>query len=150
MNIIDQLDATRVTRGTGGETSRNAFGKFSVVCNAITTSTLSLARRVYNRYAKLKTLFIHEETLGGHIEMHGETRGRRTYGVRQPVGTIENISLLILDSLCLSIRPLRISPRTTSQPAKPTAPTTGGETRRISFESVSAGCFAGITYGVRR
>lgn len=61
MNIIDQLDATTVTR-------ENVPKRFwEVRCrrlqDAITILTLSLYGE-YNRYIKLKTLFIHEETLG--------------------------------------------------------------------------------------
>lgn len=61
MNIIDQLDATTVTR----ENVLKRFWEVRCRClqDAITILTLSLHSE-YNRYIKLKTLFIHEETLG--------------------------------------------------------------------------------------
>lgn len=55
-----------------------------------------------------------------------------------------------IPSLCLSLFDFvpspapQISLQTTNQPLA------SGETRRISFESVSASCFTNITYGVRR
>jgi len=115
MNIIEQLDAT-VTRG-------NLPKRFwEVRCrrlrDAITTLTLSLHGE-YNKYTKLKTLFIHEGTLGRLILMRGEGAAG---ACKRAVGTIENISLLILDSISLSLYlvspflPSQIFPRTTSQP----------------------------------
>lgn len=85
MNIIDQLDATTVTRRRGRGNVPKRFWGSSVSSFAERDNNFDviLARRVYNRYTKLKSLLIHEEILGRLIEMHGETRGRRTYGVRQ-------------------------------------------------------------------
>lgn len=113
------------------------FSKFEVVTcriNAIATLTLPFHNKY--KYIKSRILFIHEAT------------GESYLYVEEGLSEHFKIFPFQFPALCLSLFVLlRISIRATSAP---TAPKTSEETRRISLESVSAGCFNGITYGVRR